>query len=187
MKKLITTSFIIALSIVGVSAQTDTLFYTGALQTITVPPCVTSITVDMAGGQGGNISNLTAAPHTATGGLGGRVTATIPVVGGAVLQVNVGGKGLSDSATLSCIVATGGFNGGGIGYGGYNSYNYNAGGGGGATDIRVSPYGFANVLAVAGGGGGAGCTGCTGGGVNGGLGGGLTGGNGFGGACASGT
>src|SRR5579872_7498991 len=92
MKKLITTITIVVLCIAGlkVSAQTDTLFYTGSVQTITVPPCVTSMMVDISGAQGGSNSNLTGAPSFATGGLGGRVVATIPVVAGSVLQVNVG-------------------------------------------------------------------------------------------------
>lgn len=179
---------LIAASLLFASAgfsQVDTFFFTGAVQTYTVPVCATSITIDISGGQGGSIANLSVAPTSALGGLGGRVQATIPVTGGSVLQINVGGKGMSDNLTLSCQTSTGGFNGGGIGYGGYNSYNYNAGGGGGASDIRVSPYNLSNVLAVAGGGGGAACTGCTGGGVIGGAGGGLTGGDGSGGTCST--
>ncbi len=152
--------------------------YTGAVQTWTVPACISSITVDMAGAQGGSISNLSQAPNTASGGLGGRVQCILPVTGGTVLQINVGGQGMSDGLVLSCQVSTGGFNGGAIGYAGYNSYNYNMGGGGGASDIRISPYGCANVQVVGGGGGGAACTGCTGGGVLGGAGGGLIGGAG---------
>lgn len=186
MKKITLLATVMMLAAMGHS-QTATFYFTGATQTYTVPPCVYSINVDIRGAQGGNIANLSQAPNRASGGMGGRVQATIPVTPGEVLQINVGGQGIGDSLTLSCLVANGGFNGGGNGYGGYNSYNYNAAGGGGASDIRVSPYAYANVLAVAGGGGGAACTGCTGGGVNGGPGGGLTGGNGYGGGCASGS
>ena len=177
---------IILLAGVGKS-QTTTFNYTGGVQTYTVPACATAITVDVRGAEGGTVTNLTIAPKTAAGGLGGRAQASIPVAGGTILDIYVGGVGQSDGLTLSCQVSAGGYNGGAPGYGGYNSYNYNMGGGGGASDIRQAPYAYANVLVVAGGGGGAACTGCTGAAVAGGAGGGLTGGNGAGGACCAGT
>ena len=168
-------------------AQTTVTFnYTGSVQTFTVPSCVTSLTIDVRGAQGGTVTNATVSPNSAPGGSGGRVQAVIPVTPGQVLQINVGGQGMSDGATLSCVTATGGFNGGGTGYGGYNSYNYNAGGGGGASDIRVSPYSLSDRIIVGGGGGGSGVTGCLGSAVAGGAGGGTSGANGVGGACASG-
>jgi len=167
--------------------QATTFNYTGGVQTYTVPVCATSILVDVRGAQGGTVTNLTIAPKTAAGGNGGRVQANIPVAGGTVLHIFVGGVGQSDGLTLSCQISAGGFNGGAPGYGGYNSYNYNMGGGGGASDIRIPPYAYANVLVVGGGGGGAACTGCTGAAVAGGAGGGLIGGNGAGGACCAGT
>src|SRR5690606_12699146 len=117
-------------------SQTPTTFnYTGGVQTYTVPPCVTQIEVVVAGAKGGGN----------TGGNGATVTATINVVPGQILQVNVGGTGNCPGA---------GYNGGGIGgpAGGANG----ACGGGGATDIRIAPYGIPNRIVVAGGGGGMG-------------------------------
>src|ERR1700761_9093348 len=67
-------------------AQTDTFVYTGAVQTWTVPPCVTSITVDMQGAIGGK-------SLYSRGGYGGRVKCTLAVTPGDVLNINVGGKG----------------------------------------------------------------------------------------------
>ncbi|HEY6162284.1 MAG TPA: T9SS type A sorting domain-containing protein [Bacteroidia bacterium] len=188
MKKITRAAFAAMLLYCGNSfSQTTVTFnYTGSVQTFTVPSCVTSLTIDVRGGQGGTVTNATISPTSAPGGSGGRVQAVIPVTPGQVLQINVGGQGMSDGATLSCVTATGGFNGGGTGYGGYNSYNYNAGGGGGASDIRTSPYSLSDRIIVGGGGGGAGVTGCTGAAVGGGAGGGTSGGNGFGGACTSG-
>ena len=82
-------------------SQTATFYYTGATQTYTVPPCVYSIDIDIRGAQGGNIANLSQAPNRASGGMGGRVQATIPVIPGELLQINVGGQGMGDSLTLS--------------------------------------------------------------------------------------
>src|SRR6266536_5395217 len=57
--------------------------YTGASQTWTVPSGVSSIQVDAWGAQGGD-------PNY--GGLGGHVTATIPVTPAESIQINVGGQ-----------------------------------------------------------------------------------------------
>jgi len=130
----------------------QTFNFTGAAQQFIVPAGVTSLTVDAYGAQGGNAL-------FATGGQGGRITATITVSPGETLTVNVGGQGQSVSTN-----ATGGYNGGGDG-GGTGA----AGGGGGASDVRRG----ATLLVVAGGGGGAGHNS-----NNGGAGGGTTGGNG---------
>ena len=117
-----------------VNAQTTVTFnYTGASQTWTVPPCVTNIDVNINGAQGGGTN----------GGNGSNVTGTIPVTSGQVLQINVGGQG-------NCPAA--GWNGGGIGApGGVASC-----GGGGSSDIRISPYALNNRIIVASGGGGTG-------------------------------
>jgi hypothetical protein len=108
-----------------------TFSYTGALQNYTVPVGVTSVTVDAYGASGHGLL-----------GYGGRVQAIYPVTPGTVLQINVGGAGTAIS---------GGFNGGGNGSG---SSSY--GSGGGASDIRLTPYALANRVIVAGGGGGSG-------------------------------
>ncbi len=121
-------------------AGTQTLSYTGAVQTFTVPYGVTSITLTVDGAQGA--SN---AGGDVAGGKGGSSTGTLAVTAGQVLDVYVGGAG---SGT------TGGFNGGGAG--GTGSGTSSAGGGGGASDVRIAPYGAADRIIVAGGGGGAG-------------------------------
>jgi hypothetical protein len=105
--------------------------YTGAAQTWTVPDGVTEATFDLYGGRG--------ADDAASGGLGGQLTATVAVAGGASIQVNVGGAG-----TLS--FSSHAFNGGGAGC---------RGGGGGASDIRIGGTALADRKLVAGGGGGS--------------------------------
>jgi hypothetical protein len=100
----------------------------------TVPPGVSSLSVALYGGHGG--SN---ADGEVNGGDGAEVTATLAVLPGFQLGVDVGGAGQGDAAQ-----ATGGINGGGASDGG--------GGGGGATDV-ISP---GRDQLVAGGGGGAG-------------------------------
>jgi hypothetical protein len=135
--------------------------FTGSVQTFTVPPGVTSITVTAYGAQGG--------AGDLAGGLGGRATATIPVTPGEVLNVYVGGAGRTITTTQS---STGGYNGGGgvmdcCGQG-------PSGTGGGASDVRRGTA-LSNRLIVAGGGGGGGWASNGG---TGGAGGGLTGGAG---------
>jgi hypothetical protein len=114
--------------------QTVTFSYTGAAQTWTVPPCVYNISVSVKGAQGGG-----------PGGQGATVlNPTIAVTPGQVLQINVG----------QCPTGpTGGWNGGGNGFAAV-PVNYQSFGGGGASDIRVTPYALTNRIVVAGGGGG---------------------------------
>jgi gliding motility-associated-like protein len=116
-------------------AQTTTTFnYTGSPQTWTVPACVSSINVTVAGADGGG----------SLGGNGAVVTATISVVPGQVITVNVGGSGGS---------ATAGYGGGGLGYASTDgNASYNSSGGGGATTISVN----GNPVVIAAGGGGSG-------------------------------
>ncbi len=109
--------------------------YTGAPRTWTVPAGVSSVTFDVFGAQGAGAEGVA---------LGGEARATIPVSPGQVLQINVGGR--SDSSA-------GGFNGGGDG--GVPTFLGRPGfGGGGASDVRVSPFGLAQRIIIAGGGGG---------------------------------
>ncbi len=163
MKKLYKNIFVIFLASasVSLSAQPVTFTYTGGVQTYTVPVCVTSITVDVMGAKGGDGVNAS------VGGNGGRVQGTIAVTPGQVLDIYVGGVGFN---CATC--GTGGFNGGG---GTIAGAGQEAGTGGGASDIRITPYALANRIFVAGGGGGGGFTGPT---ANGGAGGTLTGGTG---------
>jgi hypothetical protein len=108
-------------------AQTTvTINYTGAPQNWTVPACVTSISVSLAGADGG-------------GGLGGNgalLTATIPVTPGQVIALNIGGSGVPAGA---------GYGGGGQGF---------ASGGGGASTITIG--GVPYMIAAGGGGEGGG-------------------------------
>ncbi len=144
-----------------VTSGTQSFIYTGASQTWTVPAGVTSINVDVIGAKGGDGVNAS------VGGNGGRVQGTIAVTPGSVLTINVGGAGFN---CATC--ANGGFNGGA---GTIAGAGQEAGTGGGASDIRLSPNAYANRIFVAGGGGGGGYTGST---ANGGAGGTLTGGTG---------
>jgi gliding motility-associated-like protein len=137
MSKNLNILFLILLIGFSVKAQTTVTFnYTGSAQTWTVPPCVTSITVTVAGAEGGGT----------TGGNGAIVTGTLTVTPGQTLQMNVGGSGNCPQA---------GWNGGGNGQNASTAANRSCGGGG-ASDIRISPYNLSNRLIVAAGGGGMG-------------------------------
>lgn len=123
------------------SAITDAAFgYTGAAATYTVPTGVSQLAVRLYGGQG-------SAP-------GDIVTGILPVTAGAVLQVNIAGAGVPLTTPVgggALVGGQGGWNGGGaVGSG----VNENSTGGGGASDIRVSPYALASRIVVAAGGGG---------------------------------
>ncbi len=125
-----------------VNAQTSVTFnYTGAVQYYTVPPCVTQIVVTAAGAQGGGPTGNSA------GGKGCIMTGTINVTPGDILEIYVGGEGQQ---------INGGWNGGGMGHGlnAANANNLVSWGGGGASDVRIAPYGLAQRMVVGGGGGG---------------------------------
>ena len=113
----------------------------GSGQRFTVPAGVTSIQVAAFGAQGGCDSN---------GGDGGEASGTVAVSPGDLLIVYVGGDPGSNSGP------GGGFNGGGG-----QSPSFGCGGGG-ASDVRVFPYGLANRVVVGGGGGGEGNIGSAG-------------------------
>jgi len=142
---------------------TRTFSYTGAAESFTVPECVTTITADAYGAQGGNGTYY-------NGGLGGRVQATVTVVPNTSLSIRVGGAGGGPCPGGGLP----GFNGGGPGSCNAGS---DSGNGGGATDVRVTPFGIGNRIVVAGAGGGAGfnCGVASGQPDHGGAGGGLTG------------
>ena len=130
--------------------------YTGAVQTYTVPQGTTKLIVDCVGAAG--------APNTSGDGgqpgKGGRVQCKLIVSPGQVLNIYVGGIGIS---------AGGGWNGGGV-----SQYGL---GGGGASDIRINGTALTDRKIVAGAGGGPG-TGYLSGYLNAGNGGGLIGQNG---------
>lgn len=118
----------------GNSQVSDTFDFTGSTQFWTVPPCVDSVTVTLAGGRGfGTTLNA-----------GIVITYQMAVTPGQVYQLNVGGAGVG---------MTGGWNGGGNGNVSTTT-NPNSGGGGGASDIRVGAYTLNDRIAVAGGTGG---------------------------------
>ena len=155
---------------VNLMSQVTVFAYTGGLQTYTVPVGVTAIQIECWGAQGGGATGIDGVP--APGGLGGYAIGELTVTPGQVLNVYVGGAGAAYGA--------GGYNGGGMA-----GTNYGAAGGG-ASDVRTSPYALANrVIVGAGGGGGAfgsyGNPGGHGGGLIGGMGssgGGFTAGSG---------
>lgn len=117
-------------------SQSVTFNYTGAVQNWTVPPCVTSINVTLAGAEGGGT----------VGGNGAVVTGTLTVTPGQVLNIYVGGSGNCPQA---------GWNGGGNGQNANSTANRSCGGGG-ATDIRIGGTALSNRVIVASGGGGMG-------------------------------
>jgi hypothetical protein len=148
----------------SVNAQvvTQTLSYTGSLQTFTVPSCVSSISITAYGAEGALGGGAPSGALGGSAGLGGMVQGTYTVAAGTVFNVYVGGVA---SGTI------GGFNGGG-------NAGINAGGGGGATDIRVGSTSLGSRILVAGGGGGGGGASCPSSTINGGNGG-NSGSNGF--------
>jgi uncharacterized protein YjdB len=149
-------------------AQSTTFSYTGGVQSYTVPAGVTTIGVDMSGAQGGNATGST---DITTPGKGGRVQGKLTVTPGQVLNIFVGGAGLTGDPTFG---VPGGFNGGGAAAAWGSPWS--GGSGGGASDIRIGGVGLGNRVIVAGGGGGGGLDGtCSVDDQPGGDGGGLTG------------
>jgi hypothetical protein len=129
----------------------------GGPQQFVVPSGVDRITIEAWGAQGGGARCCDDSLQD-DGGLGGYATGTLAVTPGQVLEIHVGTQGISEGL--------GGYNGGGDG-GQYGA------GGGGASDVRVEPYGLEQRVLVAGGGGGGNCgcpdhgAGGNGGGLNG--------------------
>jgi len=123
-----TTTFYAEAFSTAVAGGSVQLNYTGCMQQITIPTGVTQLTIDAYGAQGQGPS----------GGMGGRAQGVLAVSPGQVLNIYVGGQS--------------GFNGGGIGWA-VASKN-----GGGASDVRISPYAILNRVLVAGGGGAGGPT-----------------------------
>ncbi|MCA9657375.1 MAG: hypothetical protein KC486_03455 [Myxococcales bacterium] len=145
----------------------ETFAYTGNAQEFVVPECVSQITVEAWGAQGGG-AKCCGNNIQDDGGKGGYAKGTLDVTPGESLLIYVGGKGVTEGA--------GGFNGGGQG-GQWGA------GGGGASDVRLGGDTLADRILVGGGGGGGNC-GCPehgAGGAGGGLDGvvGTNGGGGF--------
>jgi hypothetical protein len=75
-------------------AQTTTFNYTGAFQTYTVPPGITSVRIESWGAAGGDASSQAG---IARGGKGGYAAGDLAVTPGQTLYIYVGGKGRSGS------------------------------------------------------------------------------------------
>lgn len=127
--------------------------YTGAYQTVTVPAGCTGVTVDLQGAGGGLSYDEVTDPGVHPRSAGARVQATIPVTPGDTLYVYVGQQG---GDALISTVGAGGWNGGADGGNRTDTTGYTAGGGGGATDVRLNGTTAGDRIAVAGGAGGNG-------------------------------
>ncbi len=137
---------------------TCSFVYTGGEQQFKVPAAVTSMQVSAVGGRGGDSSLGSFGYQTGgRGGLGGTASAPVSVFAGETLYVEVGGDGLAGNH--------GAWNGGGAE--GAGSRSYQAGAGGGASDVRTASCGagcangggmgsLVSRLVVAGGGAGGG-------------------------------
>ena len=143
------------------SGHKHRFIYTGKEAKFVVRSGVTALTIVADGAQGGGDTqgNYSEAP-----GLGGEMSAAVPVRPGEKLYVFVGGEGGDQHR---------GYNGGGEG--GSSDYDHGYYGGG-ASDVREGSDALRDRILVAGGGGGAGggyydsCPGGAGGGVTGGRG-----------------
>jgi hypothetical protein len=109
-------------TVVGRSGLAQTFAFNDGTHTYKVPAGVTQIQVDAQGAQGGSSSIM-------SGGRGGRVQASVPVIPGETLFIYVGGGGGTYYPFTYKDPITAGRNGGGAGTG-------SGSGGGGATDIR---------------------------------------------------
>lgn len=116
--------------------------------TFTVPAGVTQLNVTAFGARGGNGANF-GTGDGAVGAAGARVTTTMAVTPGEVLDIVVGGRGADAVVSVG---GSGGFNGGGNGATTLSGVTEGGGGGGGASDLRRG----GTRLVVAGGGGGGG-------------------------------
>ena len=129
------------------SSSSITYTYTGSVETFTVPPGVTSISIEAWGASG---QDFTVEQYTpSTGGLGGYSSGDLTVTPGDVISIYVGGAGADN---------TPGYNGGSLGGYGTPSDGWagRAGSGGGASDVRIGAATLTDRVLVAGGGGGGG-------------------------------
>lgn len=91
---------VLVATLLGVTAfaqpTTQTFNYTGAVQTFTVPPCVTSVTINAKGAQGGIVTGYAPFPQ---GGLGATMQGDFAVNPGDVLTIVVGQRGMTDPSS----------------------------------------------------------------------------------------
>ncbi len=146
-KQLFTVSICLLSSGIFGQTNSDTLYYTGAEQSWTVPCGAQNISIITYGAQGDSGSTIT--PGTNVGGLAGLGNSVTEnwnsLVPTNILYIYVGGQAVGSA---------GGFNGGGNGVA--NPAANPSGGGGGATDIRYPSNALTDRVQVAGGGGGGG-------------------------------
>ena len=169
----------------GAEPQSQVFTTVGTTEWV-VPAGVTCVTAQAIGAEGGSNpavsgdavsassnGNGPSASVAGEGAQGGSGTSTFPMVPGASLQINVGGRGgdVADSDATDVVGGAGGFNGGGDGgtptVPAWDEYSAGAGGGG-ASDVRAGGSGLDSRIAVGGGGGGFGGFGGTTAGVGGG-------------------
>lgn len=136
-------------TVAGLHAQSQTFNYTGTIQTFTVPACVTTLTIEARGAQGGYNTSSGTQP-----GMGAIMIGTFTVTPGQTLKILVG-----EQPSLT----TGTGNGGGGGT--FVTDNANAplivaGGGGGSSQTTDSPDKHGNITTTGG-------TGAAGGGTGG--------------------
>src|SRR4051812_40151420 len=75
----------------GQASQTVTFNYTGGVQGFTVPICVSTITIETMGAQGGSSEDACGiSQFDLDGGLGGSATGVLAVTAGQVLNIYVG-------------------------------------------------------------------------------------------------
>ncbi len=97
MKKLLQVVVASLLYVTAFAQPTTLTFnYTGAVQTFTVPPCVTSVTINTKGAQGGEVTVQAPLPQ---GGLGATMEGDFAVTPGDVLTIIVGGRGNPDPSS----------------------------------------------------------------------------------------
>ncbi|MCO1656483.1 hypothetical protein KDL28_15595, partial [Pseudonocardia sp. S2-4] len=146
----------------------QTVLFTGAPQTVTVPSGATSVTLTVTGGSGGvgqDDSGTTC--DSVAGGNGATVTGTAAVTADQQIQVAVGGVGATDCGHGASDGGWGGLGAaGGDGRNGYSGAGA-SGGGGGASTVQID----GTTVIIAGGGGGGASDGIGGNGGHGGTGG----------------
>jgi titin len=133
-------------AVAGPTVVTQTFSYTGSTSSFTVPANITSLTVTITGGEGGN-GGADATPAPPAGGYRGVVTGTLAVTPGQTLTVAVGGGGATGASqrnSNNASAATGGtnplgsYNGGTGGKAGANGSSGFGGAGGAASVLRVN-------------------------------------------------
>ena len=113
-----------SVSITNCPPGSQTFNYSGSIVSWTVPACVSQITIEARGAEGGLDQNLQ------PGGRGAQITGTFSVLGGSTLRILVGQKG-TDGAQLSFNRSGAGGGGSFVWVDGTNQLLIAAGGGGG--------------------------------------------------------